>query len=61
VTPQQAMERAQEVHERTWAALDQYKHLDEQRTWWPEFVRRVLGKESAVPAGESRDVRILAE
>jgi hypothetical protein len=61
VTPQQAMERAQEIHERTWSALDQYKHLDEQRTWWPEFVRRVLAKESAVPAGESREVRILAE
>ncbi len=61
VTPQDAMERARAIHERTWAALDAYKHLDEQRDWWPEFVRRVLGKESAAKEGERGELRILAE
>jgi hypothetical protein len=61
VTVQEAMDRARGIHERTWAALDDYKHLDEQRDWWPEFVRRVLGKESAVKEGERGELRILAE
>lgn len=43
----EARERAQEIHEKTWAALDQYRSLDEQHDWWPEFVRTVLGKASA--------------
>jgi hypothetical protein len=61
VTVPEAMERARDIHERTWAALDGYKHLDEQRDWWPEFVRRVLRKESAVKEGERGELRILAE
>jgi hypothetical protein len=60
-TPQQAMTRAHEVHESTWRALDGYKHLDEQRDWWPEFVKRVLGKESAARREELGEARILAE
>ena len=42
-----ARERARDIHEKTWAALEQYRHLDEQHDWWPAFVRRVLGKDSA--------------
>ena len=42
-----ARESAHEIHEKTWAALEQYRHLDEQHDWWPAFVRRILGKESA--------------
>jgi hypothetical protein len=61
ITPQEAMARAHEIHESTWRALDDYKHLDEQRDWWPEFVRRVLGKESAVRKEELGELRILAE
>jgi hypothetical protein len=48
ISSQQASERARAVHEKTWAALQRYKHLDAQDNWWPAFVRRVLGKESAV-------------
>ena len=62
VTTAEARDRAQAVHERTWAALEQYKARAEQRNWWPDFVRRVLGHESAaqeqVPAGAPK---ILAE
>jgi hypothetical protein len=61
VTLADAMPRAQEIHEATWRALDDYKHLDEQRDWWPEFVRRVLGKESAVKREELGELKILAE
>jgi hypothetical protein len=48
ITPDEARERALEIHEKTWAALDLYRGLGEQRNWWPDFVRRALGHESAV-------------
>ena len=48
ITSDEARERTAEVHERTWAALDRYRPRAEQRNWWPEFVKRVLGHESAV-------------
>ena len=47
ISSDEARDRAREIHEKTWAALEQYRHLDEQHDWWPAFVRRVLGKESA--------------
>ena len=41
-------ERAQEIHEKTWKALDQYKSLEAQSAeWWKDFVRQVLNVESA--------------
>jgi hypothetical protein len=55
------MTRAHAIHESTWRALDNYKHLDEQGDWWPEFVRRVLGKESAAKREDLGELRILAE
>jgi hypothetical protein len=61
VTPRDAMTRARAIHDVTWRALDDYKHLDEQHDWWPEFVRRVLGKESAVRTEKLGELRILAE
>jgi hypothetical protein len=48
VAGQDASERAKEIHEKTWAALDGYRHLDPQENWWPAFVKKALGKESAV-------------
>src|ERR1051326_701377 len=45
ISATEAAERAREVHEKTWAALDEYRHLDDERPWWPDFVRRVLGHE----------------
>jgi hypothetical protein len=50
ISSDEAREAAHGIHERTWAALEQYKHLDAQQDWWPAFVRRVLGKESAAAA-----------
>ena len=61
IAPAEAMERAREVHEKTWAALEQYRRLDEQRDWWPDFVRHVLGKDSAARREELGEAKILAE
>jgi len=47
ITPQEAIERGQMIHERTWAELEQYKVGEEQAEWWPDFVHQVLGVESA--------------
>ena len=48
ITRADAIERGHAIHERTWAALDSYKSREPQVNWWPDFVRRVLGRESAV-------------
>ncbi len=48
VTSEDARERAEVIHAKTWAALDQYRARTEQRNWWPDFVRRVLGHDSAI-------------
>jgi hypothetical protein len=61
ITPDQAQERAQPVHERTWAALDQYRHLDPQVEWWTDVVQRVLGHPSALRPEERAELRIIAE
>ena len=47
ISSEEARERAKAIHEKTWAALDQYRSLGEQRDWWPAFVEKVLGRESA--------------
>ena len=48
ISSDDARQRAQTIHERTWAALKEYESRGEQRNWWPAFVRRALGHESAV-------------
>jgi hypothetical protein len=40
------LDRGRQVHERTWAALEQYRKRHEQRDWWNAFVLEVLGRES---------------
>jgi hypothetical protein len=50
-----------EIHERTWADLEQYKSREPQVNWWPDFVMRVLGKESAVADRELAAPRIVGE
>jgi hypothetical protein len=50
ITSQQASDQAHAIHEKTWAALDQYRSRQPQQNWWPAFVRATLGKESAVAA-----------
>ena len=59
ISSDEARECAKDIHEKTWAALDQYRSLDEQRDWWPGFVRKVLGKESAAAARP--DLNIFSE
>jgi hypothetical protein len=60
ISQSEAMDRAQEIHERTWSELDNYKSRDPQTDWWPEFVREVLGKESAGLPADLAEPKILA-
>ena len=60
ITPDEARELATSVHEKTWAALAQYAHLGEQRDWWPDFVRRVLGSETAA-TGNRPELNVFSE
>ena len=61
ITPDEARERAHAIHEKTWAALDDYKHLSEQHDWWPRFVRDTLGVESATVKVERPALNIFSE
>ena len=57
----EAIEQAKAIHERTWASLDQYRDPEAQAPWWSAFVRRVLGRDSAVDESELGDVKVIAE
>jgi len=61
ISQQDAIQRAGEIHERTWATLDDYKGREAQTDWWPSFVRENLGRESAVDASQLGELKILAE
>jgi hypothetical protein len=61
ITREEAIRRGQEIHERTWQALDQYKSREPQVNWWPAFVQKVLGKPSAVAGVELSPPRIVGE
>ena len=61
VSPDEAVARAAEIHERTWAALDAYREPDELPGWWDAFVREALGHPSALAADEMQSLRILTE
>lgn len=61
ISSEQATDRAREVHETTWAALEQYRHLDAQENWWPRFVRDVLGRESAVAQRDLGPINVFSE
>jgi hypothetical protein len=47
ITREEAIERAATIHEKTWAALEQYRALAPQLNWWPDFVRLVLGRDGS--------------
>lgn len=57
----EAIERAQTIHEKTWAALERYREAGVPAEWWDDFVRGVLGKPSALRPDERGELRILAE
>jgi hypothetical protein len=61
ISREEAIKRGEEIHNRTWAALDKYRSRDPQTNWWPDFVRRVLGKASAFTKSESGAPKILGE
>ncbi|MGI8618399.1 MAG: hypothetical protein ACR2L6_04835 [Gemmatimonadaceae bacterium] len=61
ISREEALESAQRIHERTWAALAAYRDRDPQADWWPAFVRDVLGHDSAVRDGGFGDPKVLTE
>ena len=58
---EETLEEAQRVHEKTWAALEQYSALQPQREWWNDFVKEVLGRESEARPEDLVEVKVLAE
>jgi hypothetical protein len=56
-----AIRLGQEIHDRTWAALEKYKSREPQLNWWPQFVQGALGKESAVSGKELPEPGIIGE
>ena len=61
ISSQEAQNAARGIHEKTWAALKQYEHLDTQHDWWPAFVERALGKASAVGDAARPELNIFSE
>lgn len=61
ISREEALDRAQQIHDKTWAALDAYRERDPQAHWWPDFVRRVLGHDSAVRDRNLGDPKVLTE
>lgn len=55
------LERGRAVHEKTWDKLDDYRARYPQRSWWNEFVRTVLGRDSEAKSEDLVDVRVVAE
>jgi hypothetical protein len=55
------LERGRAVHEKTWAALDRYRGRQEQREWWGDFVREVLGRESEARAEDLVEIAVVEE
>lgn len=61
ISTEAALERARDIHERTWEALARYRNAEPQAEWWDGFVRAVLGRPSALRPEERADLKILAE
>lgn len=61
ISTEQATERAQAIHERTWAALDDYRESEPKQDWWEWFVGRVLHKPSALKPEQRGELKIIAE
>ena len=54
LTVAQAMEKAREVHRRTWAALEGHRGTPVEGDWWDDFVRRALGRPSALTSEQRK-------
>lgn len=62
IAVKEAMERGMAVNEKTWSVLEGYRAEAEQREWWSEFVREVLGRETAArPEELVEDPEVIAE
>jgi hypothetical protein len=61
IEPNDAIEQAKAIHERTWSELDRYRDRDPQSLWWGDFVRDLLGHESAVDERELGEVKAIRE
>jgi hypothetical protein len=48
LSPQEAVKRGWDLRSSTVHVLDAYEDRGEQLNWWPGFVRRVLGRETAM-------------
>ena len=59
ISSDEARERAQLIHEKTWNALALYRRPELQRDWWPDFVQRVLGRESQAPRGSTAPLGVI--
>lgn len=57
----EALERAKEIHERTWAALERYGDTGSRFGWWDDFCREVLGRPSAVDPEALDEPAIIGE
>lgn len=54
ISREDAIRRGEEIHHRTWAALDAYRSREAQTYWWPDFVKETLGKQTwFTPKGEA--------
>ncbi len=61
ISQDDAAERAQAIHEKTWAALDQYREEEPADDWWNRFVQLVTGRPSALRPEERGALKIIAE
>jgi hypothetical protein len=61
IEPAEAIERTRMIHERTWAELDRYRDREPQSLWWTDFVRTVLGHDSAVDERELGEPKVIRE
>ena len=63
IAVREAIRRGAEIHERTWAELERYRTpaAVDRWEWWREFVRSVLGRESAATPPGAGPPPIVAE
>jgi hypothetical protein len=58
---ERALALAQEIHQKTWRALDAYREPEPPGDWWDALVRSVLGRPSALRPEERSELRIITE